>query len=217
LWRAAAFAICCTACSPTFTSWGHAATAGAVEELTGDAGTQALSALASSAAKAATDSARDELLGQVTRDDIVRLEVAAGDGARAQLERLITVRLQERIRQTLRLSIDEALGARTRAEVDALREELAGDPLRLDVEALIDEAAPHLAQAVQAAVAGAVMPLQTDVAKAQAAADLEAAKWRPIAIGFAVGAGLLLVCLVLAITLIRSHQKTIVALARRAD
>lgn len=217
MWRAAAFAICCTACSPTFTSWGHAATAGAVEELTGDAGTQALSALASSAAKAATDSARDELLGQVTRDDIVRLEVAAGDGARAQLERLITVRLQERIRQTLRLSIDEALGARTRAEVDALREELAGDPLRLDVEALIDEAAPHLAQAVQAAVAGAVMPLQTDVAKAQAAADLEAAKWRPIAIGFAVGAGLLLVCLVLAITLIRSHQKTIVALARRAD
>ena len=213
--RCSVILVClCTGCAPTLSGWGRATAAGALDEFTGDAGTQAIAATYASAAKAAADSARDELLGSATDAAIAKLISSAGAGARVQVDALLTDMLQKRIRQTVRLSIDEALGGRTRSEVEDLREDLVGPPLRADVDALIDAAAPHLAQALQNAIAGSLVPLQTDVATAKAAADAEAATWKPIAIAFAIGAAFLLVGLVLAVLLIRGHQRTIAFLAR---
>ena len=213
--RAAAIAaILSVGCSPTFSSWGHAAAAGAVDELTGDAGAAKLAELSAEVAGAAAASAREEILGDASDALVAKLVASAGAQARAELEAILTERLQARIRQTLRLEIDEALGATTRGELAALREEVAGTPLQADMDALIDAAAPHLAQAVQQAVAGAVITLQSEVEKAKVESELEAKQWRPIAIGFAVGSGLLLVVLVLAMAAIRGHQKTIAALVR---
>jgi len=185
-----------------------------VDELTSlDAGA-AFAATGATVAKAAASAARDEVLGFETDEDVARLVAVAGVSARAEVDDLVTQDLRPRLRQTIRLVIDEALGGATLREVAALREELAGPPLRQDVGALIDAMGPHLTQVAQAAVAGALGPVQTDVTQAKVAADAEAAKWKPIAIGLAVGAALLLACLALAVRLIGHHTRTIAAMAR---
>ena len=126
----------------------------------------------------------------------------------------MTLDLRPRLLQTVRLVIDEALDEVTLREISALREQIAGQPLQQDLNALIDAAAPHLTQAVQQSIAGALVPIQVDVNQAKAAADAEAAKWKPIAIGLAVGAALLLACLALAVRIIGHHARTIAAMAR---
>ena len=204
--RWALLVACLAGCSP-FTEWGHQAAAGAVDEITSADTTKRISALAAEAAKSASDSARESLLAEATDLAVARIVASAGAATDAQ----VTL-LGAHVRTMLRASIDEALGGKTKAGVAALREQLAGAPLRADVDALIDAAAPHLAQAVQQAVAGALVAVQADLAKAKAEGDSEAAKWRPIAIAFAIGAGFLLVGLVLAVFLIRGHQRTIAAL-----
>ena len=205
-----------TGCASYYTASGRAAAEGALDDLTGpDAGAR-YAAVAAETTRAAGAAARSELLGLETQvaataliktvGDTAKSEVAgvvraAGGGARAEL-------LKERtdLLKTVRLALDEALSKETLREVAALREELAGAPLQDDLDAIVDSAAPHLAVAVTTALGKVVLPVQ-------AAADAEAAEWRPVAIAFAVGCGLLVVCLGFAGWLIRGHQQTIRALA----
>jgi hypothetical protein len=208
-------------CGSYFTGIGQNAAAGAVNGATSNDATNKLSGLTTAATKAA----RDEALGPTTDADLKKLIADldpelqkvitdTGTTTRAQLNTLITQALQEKVQKALRLSIDEALGAKTMTEANALREELVGPPLQKDLDAIIDSVAPHLAQAVQQAVQSSLAPLQTDVTSIKSQADLEAAKWKPIAIGFGVGTGILLICLVLAVYVVRSHHQVIQTLVR---
>lgn len=214
-WWLAATALACAGCTGYYADSGRAAAAGALADLTSPAAEAKYAAIAAGAAKSAAGAAREELLGAETADAAaalvratgaaLRLEVAgvaetAGDGVRSELGRVD-------LRPIVRLTIDEALGERTLLDVDALRERLVGAPLRADLSAAIDSAAPHLAAAVAAAAGKVVLPVQ-------AAATEEAARWKPIAVGFAVGCGLLLACLVFAGWLVREHQQTIRSIAR---
>jgi hypothetical protein len=203
-----------TGCSSYYAASGRSAAQGALDDLTGpDAG-----ARYAAVATEATRAARDELLGPVTRADATALVHAAGQqaqvevsgvvGAAGEAAALHLAAITRAESRELRLTIDEALGGATLRDVAALREDLAGAPLRADVDALVDSAAPHLAAAITTVLSKVVVPVQ-------AAADAEAGKWRPIAVAFAVGCGLLLLCLGFAGWLIRGHQATIRALAAR--
>lgn len=208
-------------CGSYFTEAGHDAATGAVGGVTSPDATKRLSDLTA----AATKSARDELLGPNTDaelrallerldPEIQKLLRDTAATAREQLNTLITQELEARVRQLLRSSIDEALDAKTLGEANALREELVGTPLQKDLDALIDAAAPHLSAALAQAVQTSLAPLQSDLGKIKVDADTAAQKWKPIAIGFAVGTGILLICLVLAVLVIRSHHRMIATLMR---
>jgi hypothetical protein len=203
--RAAVLAILCAGCGSYYTTSGHAAAQGALDDLTSpDAGAR-YAAVASEATRAAAVTAREELIGPATRADATALVKAAGGELRVQLNASGKV-----LRDELLRSVHGALGAKTLKDVAALREELAGAPLQADVDALVDSAAPHLAAAITTALSKVVVPVQ-------AAADAEAARWKPIAVAFAIGCGLLLACLGFAGWLIRGHQRTIRALAARGQ
>jgi hypothetical protein len=195
------------ASSGCLTEWGRELSTGAVYGLTTPEATQRIGALASSASTAAGESVREEILGKKTDLAATRLIQTAGNSVDAEL-----ASLTPQIRSMVRLSIDEALGKETQAEITALREQILGAPARADVNALLDSASPHVAQVLKDAVSGAVAPVEVDIHQANAEASTEAAKWRPIAMAFALGCGLLLVAIVLAVILIRSHQKTLAAL-----
>ncbi len=98
-----------------------------------------------------------------------------------------------------------------------LREELAGPGLQKDVDDLIDSAEPHLNQAVQQAVQAALQPVKVEVSNLQTQASAEATTWKPIAIGFGIGAAILLICLILAVVLVRNHTNTIRTLVARGS
>jgi hypothetical protein len=207
-----------TGCSAYYAASGHAAAQGALDDLAGpDAG-----ARYAAVAAEATRAARDELLGTETRADAIALVHAAGQRAQVEAAAVVgaageaaalhlsavTRAEASELRQAVRLVIDEALNDRTLKEVAALREELAGAPLQANLNAAVDSAAPHLAAAITQALSGVAAPVR-------AAADAEAARWKPIAVAFAAGCGLLLLCLGFAAWLIRGHQQTIRALAAR--
>lgn len=192
-------------CGSYFTNMGHNAANGALDAVTSDDAKKKLAGLTTDATKAA----RDEALGPDTDAKLQKLITDAGLTTRQQLEQLITDALQERIRKTVRIAVDEVGSPMTLKEADALREELLGAPLQKDINDLIDAAAPHLAAAVQQSVQSSLQPIKTEESAIKTAADAEAAKWKPIAIGFAVGSGFLLVCLILAVILIRGHRKMI--------
>jgi hypothetical protein len=213
---ALALALLSTGCGNYYAASAHDAAQGALDTLTGPAANARYAATVATVVQTAGAAARTELqrpetataLTALTTGEAAALRTAvtstvqtAGTAARAELARIITAE-QGRLRQTVRLVIDEALGAKTQQEMADLREALAGAPLQYDIGAAIDSAAPHLAAAVTVAVGKVVLPVQ-------AAADAEAAHWRPIAVGFAVGCALLLFCLVFAAWIIREHQRTI--------
>lgn len=214
-----AIALTCCGCGSYFKGVGQNAATGAVDGITTDDSKKKLTGLVTDATKAA----RDEALSPETDQKVQKLITDSGATARAQLETL-TTSLQTRLRQTVRLSLDELGSPKTLKDADALREELVGPPLQKDVNDLIDAAAPHLASAVQQAVQSSLAPLKTEEATLKADADQEASKWKPIAIGFGVGTGILLVCLVFAAFLLRhhrrlidSHQRLIETLIRQRD
>jgi hypothetical protein len=201
--------LACCGCGSYFTGVGQSVGAGIVSGATSDDAKKKLSGLTADAVKAA----RDEALGPKTDAELRKLiadtdvelqKLVADTGAatRAQVNEVLTRTLQERLRQTIRLTIDEAFGPTTLREAGVLREELVGPPLQRDVDALIDAAAPHLAKAVQQAVQVSITPLKTS-------ADEEAAKWKPIAIAFAVGTGFLLICFAFGVYVIQGHRKVI--------
>ena len=205
----------CGCGSTYFTGLGHDAAQGALNAVTSDAAKKQLSGLSTAATKAA----RDEALGPTTDAELQKLVLSTGKTTRAQVDELvaglITEALQAKLKQTVRQAIDEAFGKTTLKEAAALREELVGTPLQQDLDHLIDAAAPRLAKAVQQAVQASVAPLTKDANQLKTEADQEAAKWRPVAIGFAVGAGILLICLIFSAFVILNHRRVIEALAKQ--
>lgn len=195
----------CCGCGSYFTNMGHNAANGALDAVTSDDAKKKLAGLTTEATKAA----RDEALGPDTDAKLQKLITDAGVTTRAQLEQLITDALQERIRKTVRIAVDEVGSPKTLSDADTLRERLVGAPLQKDLNDLIDAAAPHLAAAVQQSVQSSLQPIKAEESSIKTAADAEAAKWKPIAIGFAVGSGFLVVCLVFAYLLLRHHRQVI--------
>jgi hypothetical protein len=192
-------------CSPYFTGVGHDLTAGAMQEATSTASKKALTELTVSAMQGA----RNEALGTTTQADLKALTSGLGDDIRAQLNGLITAELTTQLRQLIRTLIDEALGVTTLQEVGALREELVGTALQQDIDAIITSEVPKLTQSLQHNIKVSLAPIETT-------ADNDLAKWKPIAIGFAIGSGLLLICMVIGLVLVlRSHQKVLEAVMRR--
>jgi hypothetical protein len=181
---AVALLLCCS-CAPTLSGWGHDAAQGALAELSSDAGLEAIAA------------ARDEALGPATDIDLQAIVRDTGATTRQQLS-AAEDELQGRLL--------DALGPATEARVAALREQLVGAPLRADLDALIDQETPRLAAALQGAIAQSV---QASLAPVKA----EEERWRPIAWAFAIGSAFLLVGLVFAVIVLRSHRKVIEALA----
>lgn len=178
-------------CGSYFTTVGHDAASGALSAITSDAAKKQLSGLTA----VATKSAREEALGATTDAELQKLVKDTAATTRSELNDMITTTLQDRVRQTIRIAIDEALGKLTLKEADSLREQLFGVPLQHDLDALIDAAAPHLAKATQDAVQQALQTVvQTTITPLKADVDQEEAKWRPIAIGVGVGALLLVLC-----------------------
>ncbi len=202
------FVMFCCGCGSYFTGWGHDAASGALGAVTSQEAEQKLNALTTGAVKAA----RDEALGPATDADLQKLVRNMGTATRAQLDEMVqevTATLQAKLREMLRGAIDEALGATTLKRVGGLREELAGSPLQRDLDALIDSASPHLTKAVQEAVQASIAPIKIEVSTLKTDADAEVAKWKPLAIGFAVGCGCLVICLIFGAFTLRSHRQII--------
>jgi hypothetical protein len=149
------------------------AAAGAVDAVTAPAAQKALDATAAGAARAASSAAVTAARDVVFSPATTR---AAG-------------------------KMVVALGDDLRPQVALLREELAGAPLRADVDKLIDEATPRLA----AAVAKALAPIKAD-------ADAAASKYEKVAIGLAVAAGVLLLALAFSVWELRRHKRALGAL-----
>ena len=204
--------LACAGCSAYYADSGHAAAAGALADLTSPAADAKYAEAAAGATKAAAAVARAELLGPETTAAAAALVKTTGDSLRLEVAGVVQTAgaglMRIDLRPTVRLVLDESFGDKTLREIDALRERLVGAPLRDDLNDAIDGAGPHLATVAAQALATATKPVQV-------AADAEAEKWKPIAVGFAVGCGLLLACLFFAGWLVREHQKTIRSLAAR--
>lgn len=224
-WVVCFVALLTCGCGAYFTGAGHDAAQGAVNAVTSDDSKKKLMALETNAIATATDdenkkrltalvtaltkAAREDALGPETSAAIQKLVKETGITTRAELDQIITAKLQDKLRETVRKILDEALGPATVKETGVLREELLGKPAQDDVNALIDAAAPHLAAATQQAVQAALVPVKSETDSLRTAADSEAAKWKPIAIGFGVGGGCLLLCVVVLTIALRSHRKVI--------
>ncbi len=195
----------CAGCGSVLASAGRNTAVGALDAVTDKAATERLEALAAATAKAA----RDEALGPATVAAAEKLVAVAGVSVQRAIDNLATDTLQTKVRRAVRAAMDEALGRYTLQEASALREEMAGMPLQRDLDALIDAAAPHLSivakQVVESALQGAIIEL----APLKKEGDEEAERWRPIALGFAVGCACLMVCLAFAVFAVRSHRQVI--------
>jgi hypothetical protein len=196
--------VCLSGCGGALQSGGDRVAAGAVDAVTAPAAQTRIDETVSSAVRAA----RDAALGSET-EARARAVVATVD---AQV-----LRDARKLGDEFDLAmVRAARDALSRAEVDELREGLVGAPLRSDVDALVDEAAPHLAAALRVAAQPLVADLFRQVQAAlqgvqavKADADAEAAKWKRIAAAFAVGSGLLVIALWFAVALVRRHKRTI--------
>ena len=201
------FLLSLTGCSSYYTTSGHAVAAGALADLTSPAADAKYAEAAAITTRAAAVAARTELLGPETNAASAALVKNMGDAARTEISSIVQA-AGDSARTQLRLTMNETLGAATLQEIAALREQLVGAPFQSNLNGAIDSAAPHLAAAVSQALAKITLPVQ-------AAADAEASKWRPIATAFAVGCGLLLICLGFTGWLVREHQKTIRSITGR--
>jgi len=217
---ASAIALLCVSCAGPIVRTSHdaaeSATQGAIAAVHVDTTQlEADSARIASAAVTGAIASVDAPLKKLVADAVASANAPLRGliaGADAQLSvdtQALTKALSERLRESLRLTIDEALGPATLVKADALRETALGAPLRGDVDALIDAAAPHLAQAMRASVEGALAPLQADAARARADVAADIAKWRWLAIGLAV-------CTTVAIVVIHQHRRRIVELEARS-
>lgn len=201
-WLIACMIVLTCGCSPYFTGVGHDLTMGAMDEVTSPSSKKHLTELAITAVRGA----RNEALGPTTQDELRQVVVVLGDSLREQLNTIITQELRAQVKQLVRMVVDELLGTNTLAKVGALREELVGQPLQHDLDALIAAEVPKLTLQIQQSTAPIVKE-----------ADQELAKWKPIAIAFAVGSGFLLVGLVFAFFIIHSHHKTIGTLIAKVN
>jgi hypothetical protein len=184
-------------CAPYASTLGQNATAGAFAELA----TPSAKAAIDDAAAGAVGAARDEALGPATAAKARSLVAAVGASASRQLTDAEADLLGERLRALLRALVEESLGPALREQAAALREELTGPALRKAVDDLIDEAAPHLAAAVQASMA-----------PVRAGADAEASKYKTVAYAFGGSALVALLSLGVAIHMVRTHRRLIASL-----
>jgi hypothetical protein len=190
-------------CAPYYTEVGHDITVGAMAEATSTASKKQLTELVVTA----TQGARDEALGQTTKEDIDNLVVSFGDSIRAQLNTLVTTELRTELRELVRVIVNELLGTNTMNKIGILREELVGAPFQRDIDAVIAAEVPKITAAIQTGIQIPLTPILNE-------ADQEAAKWKPIAIGFAVGSGFLCLCLIFAYSIIRGHRQIITTLLK---
>jgi hypothetical protein len=183
-------------CGGYFTDAGRSSAIGAVQGATDDASRKLIDQAAVQAAAAA----RDEALGPATEAALQKLIAGAGESVRVQILSIVTAQLQNQMRRLVRVVIDEAFGPVTLAELDAARERVVGASLQADMDAIVGAEIPKVVVAFQTSMLTALAPLQH-------AADAEAAKWRPIAIAFAVGAVFLFVALVFTWHVLQTHRK----------
>ena len=203
------FLVLSTGCGAYFTNAGKNAGTGLAQGLESDESKKKLSDMATEATKAS----RDELLGQTTDDDIKKLIKDAGDQTRAELDTLITATLQNKLRETIRMAVNEFFSGHTMGEVDDLREHVVGPPLQKDIDDLIDHAMPHLTTALTKAVQDSLQPIKVETSSLKSQADEEAQKWKPIAIGFGIGAVALLIAVLFMGHTLRHHRRLIEKLA----
>ena len=141
-----------------------------------------LDSVGASIATSAVDAARSALLDPKTEkllDERLRtLVVTLGKTLRAELllarDSLFDAQAHEELRSLVRSVVDEALGERTLAEVDAFRDRATGAPLQANGDAL---------------VAGMLKTLQSQTS---AAVSAETARYRDYLVGFGVAILLLL-------------------------
>lgn len=200
-------------CGGYLTNWGTDLSKGVTNELVSDAGAAELSALT----KDLVSSARNEALGPETNQQIQTLLTNAGKTTDAETEKLLVV-FREQLRLSVREAIDEALNEQTLQEVGAVREQVAGAPLRADLELAISGMKPQLDQVVQSTIDTSIMSLQKAKDQEAIAVHADLVKWKPIAIAFVIGSIFLLIGLILGIILFiyheKSHQKVIESLTR---
>jgi hypothetical protein len=149
------------------------------------------------AAAALTHAGREVVAG--ARDE------ALGPATKAQLEALVRTLGASLRQQVITLREDVLDSADLRWEIGQLREALVGAPLRADVDAMIDEAAPHLAAAVALAMEKALVPLREQ-------ADAASATWRTTALVVGGASLALLLALGVAIYELRAHRRAFAAL-----
>jgi hypothetical protein len=195
-----------TGCAGPLTNLGKDVATGITNSITSDAGSTELSTLTTELVA----SARNEALGPETKAQIQVLLAGAGDTANAEIQAILAP-LKGQLQAIIRGAIDEALDEKTMEEVGALREQIVGAPLRNDLQLAVNGLTPQIDQAVQSAINASVAPLK-------ATADAEATKWKPIALGFAIGSGFLFIGLILGLIMFiiheRSHAKVIEALSK---
>jgi hypothetical protein len=200
-------------CAGALTNLGHDVSQGAFNTITSDAGASELSGLT----KDIVASARDEALGPETNKQMQLLLSDANKTIEAELTKLLEM-VRQQLRLVIREAIDEALGEKTIQEIGAMREQLAGAPLREDLRLAIEGITPELDQAFVSAVNASVSPIKTQAELLKEQADAEAVKWKPIALGFVIGSAFLLIGLILGLVLFvlheRSHRKIIEALTK---
>lgn len=190
---------CCTGCAGYYHDAAQSAANGAAAGLV--ANDPGLARLGSDIAGAA----RDQVFGPVAQAELDAL----ANGLVRTASTLLAQRIHDIVQQELQVLLaslpdirETLVGTPLRDDGAALREELFGAPMRADLDALIDAEVPRLT----AALALQARPVEQNL-------DSEIAKWRPIAIGFAVGCASLLVGLAL---LLHRHNQIIEKVLRRA-
>ena len=201
-----------TGCAPYVQSVSRSATAGAVDGLTSPEATWKLDGLSAEAAAAGVAGAREEAFGPATMAEVRALVASLGASLREQLVLTRDGLLDETLRAEIAKLRLELLGPETRKLVLALaeevREELLGAPLRADVDALLVDATPKIADLVTKAVQAALAPVKAD-------ASAEAEKYKTVAIGLGVSALALTAALGATVYLVLSHRKLLAALLER--
>jgi hypothetical protein len=195
-----------TSCAGSLSNLTDHATQGAIDVLTSNDNANKLSSLATHV----VSSARDEALGSTTNQEIQNLISDSGQTSQAEINKIISV-FQQQLVSSIRLVLDEVFSKTTFQEVGNLRENLIGQPFRDDLNRAILEASPQLNQAIQLAIQTSFSPIKIE-------ADVEAQKWKPIALTFAIGCVFLLISLILGFFLaLRSHRKVIEAVTSMSN
>jgi hypothetical protein len=210
---AALLLLCSVSCASYVKGTSSTATTSAVATLTDDQSKKEFDALVTSAVAAARDQgfgpetqARLAAIVRALGEQLKALASALGDQLRAQLLSTRDAMLDQTLDKGVVRLREELLGAETRqllqqllseivASAGPLREQLVGAPLRDDADALLADIGPRIDAAVQASLA-----------KIQADANAEIAKYKLM---LAASGVVLLIVVVGAIYVVRSHRKII--------
>lgn len=207
----AILAVACVACGGAYQQAGSNVATGAINATDTPVEQKKIDDISANASKAATQAAISTALSPDNRK-------AMTDALSLTLSSSITSAapaldgLRSHVRLIVKGALDEALTGPALQEaivyVDTLREHLVGQPFRDASDAWVADLGPKLGTSMGQAfkrAAGQVTPTL----------DAEAAKWKPIAIGFGAGAGALLLTVIVLTWALHGHRKVIEQLARR--